>query len=384
MNKSKRTYGHGHIFKRNGNFYIQCRDHRGKLVQRALIDPETDKRAETKSHADRIAPVITRAIRNNEEPQLKRKKIAVTPLSSVWEAFLNDDENQINPTSSKNRETAINRFMKDFPIVEDITKESIQEWRRKRLKEPKQRPIENPKPRTVANVNREVSFLKRLLSWAAENGKINSNPLVSLKPIKEDNRRERILTREERTRLLHALREKRFSDIRLIVLIAMYTGMRRGEILSMKWENVDHENHLFHLLETKTGEPRKVPIPSFIEKELQELNQNSVWVFPSPKNPENHVGDLKHSFTSLLKAAEIENFKFHDLRHVAATLMVEKGVHPRTIMSIFGWSTLKMIERYTSPDDEIKHQAVNSIADEYEADSEAEDKGQEGDQENDK
>jgi integrase len=261
------------------------------------------------------------------------------------------------------------RFIRVFPKIELITHESLGAWIEKRLREPKER---GGGPRTPTTINRELSFLRRLLNWAVNTGKIEKNPMMGFTFLEEANHRERILSTDERKRLMEALNDPHYSSIRLIVLIALYCGMRKGEILNLTWEDIDERERVFDLLRTKSKRGikrrrRKVPIPPSILGELKKHSRTSAWLFPSSSDPLKPIGEITKSFTSLLNKAKITGFHFHDLRHVAATLMAEVGVHPRIMMEIFGWSSMKMAERYMNPNQEALRQAVNAISQKIES-----------------
>ena len=101
--------------------------------------------------------------------------------------------------------------------------------------------------------------------------------------------------------------------------------MRRGEILTLKWSNIDFEFGFIELLQTKSGKARKIPISDKLRKVLESIDRVSEYVFINPDTGLPYV-DIKKSFNKAVATAGIKNFRFHDLRHTVATLLVEKGI----------------------------------------------------------
>jgi len=156
----------------------------------------------------------------------------------------------------------------------------------------------------------------------------------------------------------------------LIVLIALTTGMRRGEIFSLKWAGpqtaktdnaVNLDEGIFDLQRTKAGR-RKVPIPAILKVEMAVLPRVSDYLFPSPVDTAKPVGDIKKSFRALMKEAKIEACRFHDLRHVAASGWVEGGVDIKTVQELLGHTSIVTTQRYLTSLAESKQKAVDGIA----------------------
>src|SRR5258708_1661783 len=140
--------------------------------------------------------------------------------------------------------------------------------------------------------------------------------------------------------------------------------MRRGEILSLAWSQIDFSRNLIHIVRTKTGKARSVPINSAVREQLLALKVycRSEYVFtrPTKKRP---LRRSKRSFASACEKAKIFGPRFHDLRHTAATRLAETGAEPTTIKDILGHSTLAMTDRYTHAVENRKREALERIAD---------------------
>jgi len=173
--------------------------------------------------------------------------------------------------------------------------------------------------RSVASVNREMSCLHHLFMKAVEWDMTEQNPFERGKSLilKEDNKRLRFLSQEEIGKLLDACP----SYLKPVVECALNTGMRRGEILSLKWEQI--RNGFIYLTKTKTNDARQVPINNTLEaifKKLRKQNQlKSEYVFLGRGvKAAKRLNSIKRGFDAAVKRAGLEDFKFHDLRHTFA------------------------------------------------------------------
>ena len=142
--------------------------------------------------------------------------------------------------------------------------------------------------------------------------------------------------------------------------MAINTGMRQGEIFNLTWFDVDLLRAVIHVRVSKNGKDRFVPINQTVRKMLEGLSRTSEYVFPSPKTNERLI-DVKFRFDRAKRDAGIRDFRFHDLRHTAATRMADCGADAFTLAAIFGWSDVRMALRYTHATDEAKRRAVENL-----------------------
>jgi len=152
--------------------------------------------------------------------------------------------------------------------------------------------------------------------------------------------------------------------LRPIVITGLYTAMRRAEILSLKWGQVDLGKRAIRVERTKSGKPRIIPINSILLVELSRLKQANgksehVFLDPASGKP---MKDVKTAFRSACRRAGIRDVRFHDLRHSAASRMVEAGVDLVTGSKILGHSTIQMTMRYAHPTPENMRRAVETLA----------------------
>jgi integrase len=189
------------------------------------------------------------------------------------------------------------------------------------------------------------------------------NPVSISRLLPENNQVERILTLDEEERLVNASGEY----LRPIILTALNAAMRKGEIISLKWGNVDFENGIITLehTNTKSKKTRRIPINSKLRQLLLEQklkSGGSEYVFLSSHGtPYGRHDSLKGAFERACKLSSIKGFRFHDLRHTAATRMIERGVSIVAVNKILGHADLKTTMRYAHPDDSLKD-AVEKLA----------------------
>lgn len=143
-------------------------------------------------------------------------------------------------------------------------------------------------------------------------------------------------------------------------MVALNTGMRRGEIFGLQWFDVNFGRALINVRNTKTGKDRLVPMNSVVRELLESLPKSSGHVFPSPRTKERLV-DIKVSFEAALTAAKLSVFRFHDLRHTAATRPGSAGVDAFTLCSIFGWSDVRVAQRDPHALSKARHEAVEKL-----------------------
>lgn len=243
----------------------------------------------------------------------------------------------------------------------EITPMLIEKFKRGRL----QTATPSGRPRRVASVNRELACISKIFSLAIRDGKASSNPCRQVQKYEEHNERNRYLTQEEEDRLLSEMSGAR-AHLKAVVELAINTGMRRGEILALRWSWIDFIRGFIHLPSeaTKTAKPRSIPMNQLVRTlltDIRETRESREFVFTSPKTG-GSLTDIKHGFVSACEDAKVIDFKFHDLRHTAATRLADAGADPFVIAEILGHSDLRMTKRYTHATDERKRQALERLA----------------------
>ncbi|MFC2169417.1 tyrosine-type recombinase/integrase [Acidobacteriota bacterium] len=212
-----------------------------------------------------------------------------------------------------------------------------------------------------ATINRELACLKNMFTKAIEWGKVEVNPVKAVKLLKENNIKERILTNEEIEMLIKAAS----SHLKPILIIALNTGMRKSEILSLKWENINYAKGFIFIEDSKSGKSRKIPMNKTVHNTLRAIKKISGYIFYNPET-KNSIKNVRKSFKTACKKANIYDLRLHDLRHTTATKMIEVGVDLVTVSKILGHSTIQMTMRYAHPTPENIKRAVDKLGEFFE------------------
>jgi integrase len=211
-----------------------------------------------------------------------------------------------------------------------------------------------------ASVNRELAALSKIFRFAIQKRITNENPVSQVKKLIENNQRTRFLSSDEEARLLDALLLN--PTLTAIVVLAIHTGMRQGEILKLQWSDINNDARLIHVRDTKTGHDRIVPLNESARTALQDLprEKRNPWVFPGTGKT-GHLVEIKKAWATALKAAGITDFRFHDLRHTAGTRLAAVGTHPMIMMELLGHKNLQTTKRYTHGTEEAKRAAMAAL-----------------------
>jgi len=210
-----------------------------------------------------------------------------------------------------------------------------------------------------STINREMDNIKRVFSLAFSNKRIRFNPCAELKKLKIENPNKRFLTKEEEEKLLKVANP----TMRAMIILALNTGMRVGEILNLKWEHVFMSRNYLVALNPKNGKPRKILINKTLKTELEKLPKLSEYVFTNPTTKTQYK-NIKKTFSRTVERAGIPHISFHELRHTTASRLNEKGVDILTIKEILDHSDLKTTQQYTHTPRKNILDAVN-ILEEY-------------------
>ena len=210
-----------------------------------------------------------------------------------------------------------------------------------------------------STVNRELACLKTIFTKAVEWGKTERSPAAKVKKFQEPKGREIYLTDNEMRRLIEAAG----STLRPVIIIALGTGMRKGEILGLKWENVHlHEGYILITEEnSKSKKSRNVPMSGPVASALGGVPREGDFVFYNPKTKA-PILDVKTAFhTAIRRAGLKKGVRFHDLRHSAASAMIRAGVDLVTVSKILGHATIQMTMRYVHASPENMKKAVDIL-----------------------
>ncbi|MBT3878181.1 MAG: site-specific integrase [Candidatus Scalindua sp.] len=332
MRKTKGLY-------RRGNVYWICYKFKGKLY-RESTGKVSQKEAEY---------VLACRRKENDEGELPKSKMIDYKFAELANAYSKWAERQKSYAASK-------RFMIKQIVgvfgnlnVSDLNTQMIEQWQSERLN------LNKP-----ATVNRVLACLKHMFTKAVDWDMASEETLKQVRKVKflkEYNKRLRYLDVEGCQTLIDCCAP----HLKPIVTVALNTGMRRGEILGLRWEQVDL-SHGFILLEiSKNGERREIPINTTLEYLFKEMPHSieSKYVFVDKDGKP--YKDVKRSFGTAIRKAGISDFRFHDLRHTFASHLVMAGIDLISVKELLGHKTITMTLRYSHLAPEHKRKAVNTL-----------------------
>jgi len=210
----------------------------------------------------------------------------------------------------------------------------------------------NVERRSPATVNRYMTALSHAFTIAINEWEwLEDHPMRKLAKLPEPRGRVRFLNDDERKRLLTACQDIRGAEnLYLLVVLALSTGARHGELISLRWDQVDFKRKVIVLHDTKNKERRVLPLAhhalELVVKHHEERDASVDIVFPAPRNPD-AIWASRAAWLAALKKAKIENFRFHDLRHSAASYLAMNGASLAEIAEVLGHKTLAMVKRYS-------------------------------------
>lgn len=244
-------------------------------------------------------------------------------------------------------------------LVRKITYEHLAEYRQKRFETPKP----TGRQRSVGQVNRELSLMRTIFIYAKRLSIVIRSPFDagdSLINMANEARRDRILTPDEEKRLLAQCTGRR-AHLRCIVIAALDTGMRRGELLQLLWSDVNFEKGVIVVRSTttKTRRPRIIGMTSRLIDALTEHLEITQGRSQDPIF--GGIKDCKNAFNTACKKAGIEDLHFHDLRHTATTRAVQAGASPAIVMKMTGHSQFSTFARYVNPDHAAAREAASFL-----------------------
>jgi integrase len=332
------------------------------------------RRADSITHAKELVEQMRREVADYGEHSLQASHVNFADLVSYYEknylieAEYHDGRKVRGRRSLKGRGVgaqvkALGHFF-GRKRLRSVTYADLAGYKSQRLKTP----IISPKTkarrqRSIASVNRELALLRNMLNVALQNGWILKNPFHGGPPLinlADEKKRQRILTRDEERLLLDACAGPR-AHLRPLLVCALDTGMRQGEMLKLLWRDVDLENRIITIqsFNTKTMKERHVSMTARLADELLRLWEASpkdggVLVFGILSN-------VKRSFMSVRKIAGLTDVRFHDLRHSHASRLTASHIPLAEVGRVLGHSQVNTTFRYVNANVETARRASAAL-----------------------
>jgi integrase len=274
-------------------------------------------------------------------------------FKEMMEKYLN--EHAIKKASYKSFRSHVgnlNLFLGDYALV-DITPKLINEYKLKRKKDGVK----------SGSINRELATLKKAFNLALKEWEwVKENPASKVSSEEESNKRDRWLTFEEEDRLLEVCYPPWMKEI---VLFALNTGMRLGEILALRWGDVDLLRKTVVVMKSKNKDRRTIPINKKVfdllnaKVKVRSIKTDLVFISQNHSMIDNCVASK--FFHDVAIKAQIQDFRFHDLRHTAATRMIQAGKDLYKVQRLLGHKSPMMTQRYAHHYSESLRDAVEVL-----------------------
>jgi integrase len=345
---------------------------------------DLQRRAENKGHAEELRDQLVKEYDNSGQKALESERMTFAELCAYYKAQhlvkaqYHEGRKIAGLRSLATQEGHLETLREHFghKRLRLITYSDLRSFRAERLKKPtrgdsarhRQKLEQDPKAelcstRSIASVNRELALLRRMLNVAVREGWLTRNPFTAgetLISLADERKRERILTRQEEARLLAACTGRR-AHLKALVVAALDTGCRQGELLKLRWRDVDLDARslVLQAFNTKTLRERGVATTTRLYLELEGLWEKSskdldALVFGVTDN-------VKHSFTAARKQAGLPDVRFHDLRHTAATRLVGLHMPLAEVGRVLGHTQPSTTYRYVNANAETARRAAAAL-----------------------
>jgi len=302
---------------------------RGKIFWFTIMQDGKRIQVSTKTDDKKLAVrIYSKAIYDIQEDRwFETARLKKITFDEMVKKYLTDYAKQRDPRTAK----LLLPFFTGYTLSQ-ITTKLIAEYRNMRLKKVK-----------PATVYQELALMRRMFNVAIKEWEwMRDNPVSRLSfSVGNKNARDRWLTLEEEEKLLNFATNPKW--LRNLIVFALHTGMRRGEILNLMWKDVDFKRKTVTIVKSKNNEKRAIPMSQTLYdtlKNIEKVVDISGRVFPISGS------SLRHAFDDTVIKAGIEDFHFHDLRHTFATRLVQNGVDLYKVKELLGHKTINMTMRY--------------------------------------
>jgi integrase len=293
------------------------------------------------------------------ELQIVEEKISVSEFFQRYIEYCKSNKSGYTALVDERRIKTWERYLASCGVsrLKEITPLIVEGWKSQVL----------AKGDSPVTFNRYLELLKAALNKAVEWSLLRDNRLKSFKKLKSDRTRQvRFLTREE----IQFVLEEADEFMRRVILILLYTGLRRSEFVYLEWKDIDFENSLIHVqskpeygFHPKSYKPRSIPMCKELQALLMDMPQAGRFILDNGNNqPLHHPIYYYKELQKVYKKAGIEEANLHTLRHTFASHLIMQGVDPRTVQEYLGHSTIQVTEKYSHLSKSHKREAIKVMS----------------------
>ncbi len=322
------------VYKRNGRYYLDYRIN-GRRHRKAA---GTSKR----QAEELLVQEVARARKGNGRLTATSRQLTLDEFIERYLAYSKAQKRSWtrDVTSTRNLSRHLGK-----KLLCDITAYDAEQYKNERLNRVK-----------PATVNRELSCLKHMYTMAVNWGDSLDNPIRQVKKLPENNRRTNTYSEAD----LKSLLENLDKSTRVVVVFAVHTGMRRGDILDLRWQDVDLEQGMIFVRTSKNSDPRRLPMSETVREILSVIPHDSEYVF-SLKDTASRSYVLRRIFDRGRDMAHLRHLRFHDLRHTFATTLANADTNLLVLQELSGHRSVGMTQRYTHLSTNMRQSAISNL-----------------------
>ncbi|WP_017429382.1 tyrosine-type recombinase/integrase [Vreelandella jeotgali] len=335
------------------SFYLRFKTAYGKYTTRHLLGAE----AVSLKQARQRAKQYLSQLELGEDPFAAQK---VRRQTTTLAAFIADSYLPHIKVSKKSWE--VDEAMFRLHIVPVLGKLHLDQISKKHMVDLAAAHGQRHKP---SSTNRMMNVLHRMFALALkwEIPGVTANPVAAVEKRKENNIRSRYLSDDELKALWAACDESESTALPYIFRMLLLTGARKTEVLQAKWQHIDWQQHQWCIPDNKSGRARYVPLSDYLIKMLRYLEKEKAcdYILPNPETLKPYV-NMYHAWNTARKKADLHDFRMHDLRHTAASYMVNNGIPLYIVKEILGHANYATTQRYSHLDNQVLINNSNRLA----------------------
>ncbi len=326
------------VTKRNGKYYAKFQvngERRNRLCEGAT----------TKAEADKMEMAFRYKLLQEQNGVIPREDKHVK-LSLLFMTALEQAEEKKSYKQIKSRILLMKEYFKNVTYAKDLKPIDVEKYKKRLLEQ----------GLTKTTVNRYLEILSRAFNIAIDNDWLKTNPVKSSAKYQEKNYTVRYLKEDEEKRLFDVLPK----HLARIVMFALDTGLRKANLLDLRWEQINFDFKIIEVLENKGNKHLKIPMTKKVLNYLKSvpMDMRKGYVFINPYTNKKYT-DIRRPWHTALKKANVLNFRFHDLRHTVGTRLALKNKPVTAIQKFLGHTDIKTTMRYIH----VSDQELRALAD---------------------